>query len=366
MLTATVADGIVAGIRPLGAHHELLPAPERPPRRPGRRRAARCRGPAARSRSRGGLAEILRERVAGTTAELAVDAATPLATPAAPTVPASWAATLRTVGLRRGGRARADRSPQRRWAPGRSRSTAPLNDIRTWLAGPRHHGPDRERRGGRRASCGRSTGGCSAPRRGYREAATALARGFARAQDFVYIETPALDGLPIGTGDDELDVWQALVDRAGANPALRDAHLPARPSSRRVRRRSCNGSGTRACGQRIDALRAAAGDRLGVFNAGDRTGAIAAPGRHERRRGRRVGAHRRHAPVAARAELRRLARGGGVRRAARRRPAGRRGGVPPGADRRAARAAGEPAARRTRASSYGPCASCPSGAAGCG
>jgi hypothetical protein len=269
LLTATVADGIVAGMRPLGAHHELLPHQNGHPGAPGdderHGAGARLRGPAA-----VGLAEIVRERVAGTTADLASDAVTPLATPTAPTGPASWAATLRTVGF--GVEAEPHLTePLNATGTGAFPFDGPLNDIRTWLAGRAITVPTASGAAADsivRALDRRLLGAA----RGYRETATALVAAFARAQDFVYIETPALDGLPIGTGDDELAVWQALVDRAGANPTLRiliclPVHLApgAPPKLQRVRDR-----GVRTA---IDALRAAAGDRLGVFNA------VTGPGR---------------------------------------------------------------------------------------
>ena len=268
-LTATVADGIVAGIRPLGAHHELLPHQNGHPGAPGdderHGAGARLRGPAA-----VGLAEILRERVAGATADLAVDAATPLATPAAPTGPASWAATLRTVGF-------GVEAEPHLTAPLNATGTdafpfdGPMDDIRTWLAGRGITVPTAV--GGAADSIVRALDRrLLGTARGYRETATALTAAFTRAQDFVYIETPAVDTLPIGTGDDELAVWQSLVDRAAANHALRiliciPVRLaPGAPAKlQRIRDR-----GVRAA---IDSLRAAAGDRLGVFNA------VTGPGR---------------------------------------------------------------------------------------
>ena len=59
---------------------------------------------------------------------------------------------------------------------------------------------------------------------GLQESAVALAAAFARAEDFVYLETPALDVTDIGSGEDILRPLQALVDRLTAQPAL---HLVA-------------------------------------------------------------------------------------------------------------------------------------------
>jgi len=147
----------------------------------------------------------------------------------------------------------------------------PLNDIKTWLTGQGITLPTAV--GGPADSIVRAVDRrLLGAARGYREAATALTAAFTRAQDFVYIETPALDGLTIGMGDDALSVWQALVDRAGANTTLRiliclPVHLaPGAPAKlQRVRDK-----GARAA---LDSLRAAAGDRLGVFNA------VTGPGR---------------------------------------------------------------------------------------
>jgi hypothetical protein len=56
--------------------------------------------------------------------------------------------------------------------------------------------------------------------RGLRECADALAAAFARAEDFVYVETPSLDLLDIGSGDEHLRPVQALAARLAAQPAL--------------------------------------------------------------------------------------------------------------------------------------------------
>ena len=56
--------------------------------------------------------------------------------------------------------------------------------------------------------------------RGLQESAVALSAAFSRAEDLVYIETPALDLLPIGSADDRLQPLQALADRLAAQKAL--------------------------------------------------------------------------------------------------------------------------------------------------
>ncbi len=212
VLTATVADGLVAvASPPSGCTTSSCPHQSGHPGAPGdderHGAGARLRGPAV-----VGLAEILRERVAGTTAELAVDATTRAAD-------ARRSDRARVVGsdaadrrLRRGGGARADGGAQRcgcRGVPVRRH-----HQRRPHLAG-RAGGHDP-----RRAPTPAATSVQRALNRrllgagrGYREGATALAASFARAQDFVYIETPALDALAIGKDDATLNVWQVLVTR---------------------------------------------------------------------------------------------------------------------------------------------------------
>jgi hypothetical protein len=45
---------------------------------------------------------------------------------------------------------------------------------------------------------------------GYREAAQALVAAVKRAEDFIYIETPAFDDSTIGSGDDQISLWGTL------------------------------------------------------------------------------------------------------------------------------------------------------------
>jgi hypothetical protein len=262
VLSATAADGVVAGVRPLGAHHELFPHQNGHPGAPAdderHGAGARLRGPAV-----VGLTEILRERVAGTTPELAAAAATPLATPATPTAPASWAATLRTVGFG------VEAEPGLVEALNAVGADAfpfdgPLTAVQNWLSGLGITIPGGV--GGAATSILRAVDRrLLGARSGYREAATAIAAAFDRAQDFVYVETPALDGLAVGSGDDALNVWQALVDRVSANPVLRVLIcLPTKlaPGSPKKLQR-VRDKGARAA---LDALRSAAGDRVAVFN----------------------------------------------------------------------------------------------------
>jgi hypothetical protein len=262
VLTGTAADGVVAGVQPLGAHHELPTHQTGHPGAPAdderHGAGARLRGPAV-----VGLAEILRERVSGTTPQLAAAAATPLATPPAPNVPASWAATLRTVGFgveAEPGLVEALNAIGLNAFP----FDGTVNDVQTWLSGQGITIPGGV--GGAATSILRAVDRrLLGARSGYREGATALGAAFARAQDLVYIETPALDGLALGSGDAVLNVWGALVQQASANPVLRVLIcLPTKlATGTPAKLQRVRDKGVRAA---LDALRAAAGDRLAVFN----------------------------------------------------------------------------------------------------
>lgn len=49
--------------------------------------------------------------------------------------------------------------------------------------------------------------------RGIREGALSLLAAVQRAEDFIYIETPALDNLACGSGDEQINFWMTLRDR---------------------------------------------------------------------------------------------------------------------------------------------------------
>lgn len=261
VLDSSTADGTVAAVRPLGAHHELPPHQNGHPGAPAdderHGAGARLRGPAV-----VGLAEILRERVAGTTADLAADASTPLPAPIAPTVPGSWAATLRTVGF--GIEAEPGLTELlNAVGPNAFPFGGTLEDIRQWLAAQGITVPTAT--GDSATSIVRAVDRrLLGARSGYREAATALAAAFSRAQDFVYVETPAVDVLATGSGGAALNVWQNLVDRATENRVLRILLcVPRRlPPGTPAKLQRVRDKGLRTA---LDSLRAAAGDRLAVL-----------------------------------------------------------------------------------------------------
>ncbi|WP_114907901.1 hypothetical protein [Ornithinimicrobium murale] len=211
------ADATVAAVRPLGAHHEVGTHQAGHPGAPAdderHGAGARLRGPAVAA-----VAEIARERTRPGTPELAVAAATPLTQPAAPSAAGSWAAVLRTVAARVEGESGLVEAMDA-LDTGDFPWEQPLADLRSWLAGQGVSVPaavDEAATSMQRALNRRLLGA----RWGYREAATALAARFAGAQDLVYLETPALDALPLGSGDDALDVLGALATRLTENPAL--------------------------------------------------------------------------------------------------------------------------------------------------
>lgn len=262
VVTAGVADSVVAAVTPLGVHHELLPHQSGHPGAPGdderHGTGARLRGPAAVA-----VAEILRERTAGTTVALAQAAATPIAQPAAPTVPGTWAAVLRTVGF--GVEAEPGLTQVLNAVGlGAFPFDGTFSDIQNWLstngiAIPGSTGPAAA--SVVRAVSRRMLGA----RSGYREAMQAMFVAFARAEDYVYIETPAVDYEFVAGGtDDVLRLWQALIDRAVDNRALQViVCLPVRlapgtPAKlQRVRDREMLAA--------LAAMRTAAGERLAVF-----------------------------------------------------------------------------------------------------
>jgi hypothetical protein len=102
---------------------------------------------------------------------------------------------------------------------------------------------------------------------GAREAAVALAAAFARAQDLVYIETPALDNLPYGSGGDQVNLWSQLIARLGQRKGLQvvvcvpTLLAPGAP-------RMLQGVRDTALLDALDAMRAAAPDRLAAFSPG--------------------------------------------------------------------------------------------------
>lgn len=210
-VTATAVTAAVATTPALSRLHELGPSQIANPGAPGDLEVygtgVALSGPAAVS-----VAEYVRDRTAGNTAALAGLAGTPLPAPVAPAAPSSWAAALRTVG------ADADAEPGvgSLTYSGLGATTYTIGGtLATITAALGSVGiPIPAATGAAATSIARAL-----DRRvlsagwGAREGAVSLAAAFARAEDFVYIETPAISPGMIGTGTDTLEVWGALATR---------------------------------------------------------------------------------------------------------------------------------------------------------
>lgn len=102
---------------------------------------------------------------------------------------------------------------------------------------------------------------------GAREVLTALLAAIDRAQDFVYIETPAVDDLAVDSGGEDLRWWQRLITRMSARPGLRVLLCvptllgPGTPKRLQEVRDHCLLAA-------VKAMRAAAPDRFALFSPG--------------------------------------------------------------------------------------------------
>lgn len=102
---------------------------------------------------------------------------------------------------------------------------------------------------------------------GGREALTALLAAIDRAQDLVYLETPAVDNLAIDSGGENLRLWQRLLSRMTARKGLRvvlcvpSLLSPGTPKRMQEVRDHC-------LMDAVDAMRTAAADRFALFSPG--------------------------------------------------------------------------------------------------
>jgi hypothetical protein len=102
---------------------------------------------------------------------------------------------------------------------------------------------------------------------GARETLTALLAAIDRAQDFVYLETPAVDTLTIESGGENVQWWQKLVNRMSTRKGLRvvlcvpTLLLPGTPKKLQEVRDQC-------LMDAVDAIRAVATDRFALFSPG--------------------------------------------------------------------------------------------------
>ncbi len=240
---ASAGDGearaVVAATPSLSRYHELLPHQLGHPGAPAavevHGTGAVLSGPAALC-----AAEFVRERTAGSTFRLAELALSPFPGQEEPASPGPWAAVLRTVAAG----VEAEINPELLSSIFDSDNPYPFGDalesIRDWLEEHEEEHeieiPDEIEEAADsvvRALDRRML----AAARGAREGAHSILAAFRRAEDFVYIETPALDDTALGEENDRLALWQALYDRMGddSRPALRVLicvpihHMPGTP-----------------------------------------------------------------------------------------------------------------------------------------
>lgn len=232
----------------LGRFHELLPHQQGHPGAPA---AAEIHGTGAALAGAAALplAEYVRDRRARLTSDLVGEAFDrPFPDLAAPPVgdPAVWVAVLRTAARGSEGEAGMDALADllagettpgtiardvERWIRQRNidADTSGLSPevqglvsaLNTILGALPPSGPGQERNV---ASAARALDRRLQAARGIREAAHSLLAAIRRAEDLVYVETPALDSLPCGQGDEQIDVWGALRERL-ADPAHRALKL---------------------------------------------------------------------------------------------------------------------------------------------
>lgn len=216
-------EAVVGSTPLLGRHHELLPHQLGHPGAPASAEVhgtgARLSGPAAVP-----VLEIVRDRVHAGTVDLVTAARTVLPAPAEPAAATVWTAVLQTVASNVEGEAAL--VPQVLNVPGYPFGE-PLADVlaflRDKLSGlPLPPGDVAQAESMARALDRR----VRVAARGVREGRISMVRAIERAEDFVYIETPALDDEPFA-GDPELDPdadrspWSALRQRLDDVPALR-------------------------------------------------------------------------------------------------------------------------------------------------
>jgi hypothetical protein len=235
--TGAAQAALVAGPA-LGRFHELLPHQQGHPGAPA---AAEYHGTGAVLSGAAALhlAEYARQRGARLTSDLLQEAFNnpfpALAEPPSGTA-ASWIAALSTLGKGSAGEAGMDlladllvEAPAtpgtiardvERWVRQRNidadTSSLPaevqslISALNTILAALPAAGPGQERNV---ASAARALDRRLQASRGLREAALSLLAAVRRAEDFIYIETPALDNLACGAGDEQIELLGAVRER---------------------------------------------------------------------------------------------------------------------------------------------------------
>ncbi|QAT88043.1 hypothetical protein EJ065_6514 [Corallococcus coralloides] len=215
-------EAVIGAAPCLSRYHELLPHPQAHPGAPGAPEVhgtgVRLVGPAAVR-----AAELLRERIHSTTPALATAAATPLPQPAAPANATVWTAVLQTVAAAVEGEA--PLVPQAPGLPSYPFGQS-LADALAFLSARIPGMPAAPPGAAAAASVARALDRrVRVASRGVREGWASVLGAIERAQDFVYIETPAFDPVTF-IGDPELETrpgrtpWHALIERLSAVPGL--------------------------------------------------------------------------------------------------------------------------------------------------
>lgn len=218
----TEGRGAVGAVPALSRYHDFLHHRRGNPNAPAAAdthgTGVRVRGPAARL-----LAEYTRDRTSEHTLDLVERADTPLPELADVDGPALWLAGLRTVAAGVEGEVGlgilADTSIA-------GFDPYPLGDtwtrVQDWIQN--NIGTLPAGLGGTATAVDSIVRALDrrflAASRGAREGATSLQAAIGRAQDLIYVETPAFDARSFDDGDDAFDLWSTLVQRMTDNRAL--------------------------------------------------------------------------------------------------------------------------------------------------
>jgi hypothetical protein len=212
---ASDAQATVGSTPALGRYHELLPHQLGHPGAPAaveiHGAGAALNGPAAVP-----VAEYVRGRTAGATAALAQAAFDNAFTvPADPAAPSAWAASLATVAAE----VEAEDGVAELVTGLGYPFGGPLSQIRSALSAIASIAPglDAQAVSVIRALDRRIL----AAAYGLREGATSMLAAIQRAEDFIYLETPALDDLGFGATNDVVEIFQSLIARISLRPGLR-------------------------------------------------------------------------------------------------------------------------------------------------
>lgn len=228
-VSANAAQAAVLSAPLLSRYHEFLPHQAGHPGAPAGT-DMHGTGVSLDNNAAAAVADSVVQRTAKSTKSLVTDATAAPAPPTSPTTPSRWAAVLKTVGAGVEGeipyflfKVDLDTFPYdgpyskvRDWY--QTQVLSPLGTNIPFDLGLLPAIPDTDPKASvaLRAVSRRIL----ALRYGCREGATSVVAALARAEDFVYIETPALDLLEIGETNDTLGVANTLIQRLLQQPML--------------------------------------------------------------------------------------------------------------------------------------------------